>query len=514
MATQKSILLNDWQNGIGKSRYTGFEFMKCVNLDEDGVLKINYKPSLMDEDASEPIIHFIKWQGYGRVSASSYRIFATADNEIRYLDLASGDWEDISGTTANPDGFGSGICWGGSQTAKDFLLFIDGANMSALDCSTFASPTFTYNFITTLATDCFYRPMFVASNNRVYIGNGHKLAELKENSGQTFAPGTSATYTFTPNILDLPSSFEISCLAEMGDYLVIGTKNPYYPTCSHVFLWDKVSASFEQPIVVNAADGVNQIQVYKGVMFIQAGSLGDWFYSLGTVAEKCAEIPKHVRGNSYFSIYPNGCVVVEDKIYFGVGGGTIAAGLLGIWSLDTRKVSKNNIQECLLEHTISNGVDGTTGVVYIDGMLAVSNKGFRYGWYTTVGETSTYAIDSVNNGFANDSNVSDRMLYGSSEAYMISPFYRVGTYRTKRVITHSEIQLAKALDTNESVVIQYRTERDGTWVAYHTFNTTGKQSCQCPAITDLESVQFKIILDTGTAQTSGPELLSIEFFLN
>ena len=275
---------------------------------------------------------------------------------------------------------------------------------------------------------------------------------------------------------------------------------------------DKSSSSFELPIIINVPGGINQLVTYKGILYIQAGNVGDWFYTLGQIAYKCAEIPESIRENASFKCFANAACVIEDVIYFGLSTSGGSGGLCGIWSFDTRltgaknKDSSSYIQQARMEHLISSLEDGTNDVVEIDGMIPASTKGFFYGWEDS--ENSAYGIDVVNAGY----DAADRYLYSGSNAYMISQWYNIGDKKSKRTVQKTEIQLAKALGTNESIKIYYRTERDGTWVLYHTMSTG--QSDNGNIIPGLERIQWKIVLDTGVNDKTGPELLYFSFTLN
>jgi hypothetical protein len=82
-------------------------------------------------------------------------------------------------------------------------------------------------------------PMYVASNNRLYIGDRNFVHSF---DGQTGANGT-----FEANVLDLPQGYQIVDFLEWNNYLVVFANNTSKTIGSQeptAFFWDTVSESF------------------------------------------------------------------------------------------------------------------------------------------------------------------------------------------------------------------------------------------------------------------------------
>jgi len=554
-------LLDKAYQGMGLSRYTGFELMKCVDVDDYGVIKINSKPVATAVKSGETFSSLPFQINHGRTSASSFLRFCIGSGFIKYWNTTNAEWTAMASvTTGTSSNFFSFGFFAGSNT-KDFMIYpssTDG-NLNAFDCSTTASPSVSSGFITTLPQGAVYKPFFTASNNRLYIGAGRFLSELLEKDGQTFAPGTPATFTFTAQKLKLGASHQIHCLAEWNEYLVIGTKNPANPEISDVFLWDMVSPSFERKISVNVPGGVNSVFAYKNYIFIQAGNKGEWFVTAGGGVEKIAEIPPGIiTPNTNIDIYPGGVASAGDRIYFGAKTYDYS----GVWSFDTRLLGESydpvnrGVQPCQLEHTMSTGVIDNVSV----GALQRSGTGILAGWSSTTGETTTHGIDAIN------LNTDSQKLYSDSEAVIISRFYQLSGINSQSV--QSELHLAKPLRrTGDSITIYYRANVDtprsitGTawmnagsysegdqrkkddimyvcielhnasadkepgagenwetywregWRLYKTITGTSHKNqrvIQLPSIPAhlARHIQFMYILDAPTSQTTGPELKS------
>lgn len=546
--------------GMGLSRYTGFEFMQCVDVDDFGVIKLNIKP-IAEAVKSGQSFGSVPFQlGYGRTSASAFLRFAIGSGFLKYFNTTNSEWTDVGTPGTTTYDFGMGFFAG--SNAKDFLIYpaSTAGQLNALDCASIASPSVTANFITTLDSGALYRPFHSGSNNRLYIGNKNKVAELYENSGQTFAPGTAGTFTCTPDKLKLGSSYEVSCFDEWNEYLVIGTKNPANNIMSDIFLWDMVSPGYDRRISVNVPGGINQIIVHKNYIYFQAGNFGEWFVSAGGGVEKIAQIPKHLLGVSGYiaKIYPMARVAKGDRIYFGCSIGSGEKSLSGVWSFDTRIIGETfdptnrGVQACQYEHTMSTGQNGATA--YLGGFLPISNeKGFDYGFASTVGETTTAGVDTIGK--------TSNSLYDASEGQIISRFIEISPFDAKSFKTR--LVLAKPLLSGQSIVILYRSNPSydtntatawvtatayslanevivngvqyycieahtsaaasepgvganwktywaESWHTYYTANTLGEFIFDCGAISasNARFLQFKYIIDIGASQDKSPEILS------
>jgi hypothetical protein len=557
-------LLDKAYQGMGLSRYTGFELMKCVDVDDYGVIKLNYKPGLMPAATSQTIDNVPFFLGRGKSGENSSIIIAAIKDQAKYWNTATSAWTSLANVTPNLNTAypyrGVGF-YGGFNSAKDYMIYTGSStttNLYAFDCSTATSPSVDTSFITTMEANSIYRPFFTsATANKLFIGNRRYLAEIAEVDGQTFDPATAGTFVFTPKKLDLASAYEISCLTEWNEYLVIGTKNLADPSVSDIFLWDMVSSSWDRKISINQPGGVDQVVVYKNFIFINCSS--DWFVSLGGAAEKVAQIPRHLLAGGC-AVYPNAWCIKNDRIYFGVRG----TGISGVWSFDTRIVGESydpanrGVLPCQYEHTLSNGV--TDALIYPLCLLSINTSSFLAGWWRDA-DTDTYGIDAVDYTSAYG-----RYVYSSSEGKIISRFYRLAGTTSQSL--NSELFLAKPLKTNESVKIyirntpgtsyefgysawstaggdyslddlvlnngrtyqcisahtpaaatepgvgaSWRTVWQESWRLYKEITSTdyvGQTIIKCPEIPAIEArtIQFMYVLDAADSQSSGPELLA------
>ncbi len=486
---KKELTIKDWHKGAASSRYDGFEFMSCVDNSEKGILKVNTKTDAMGEDSGTPVASLIYWFDQGRTSTGSTgRIFAYAKSAYHFYDTVGSTWDPIS---ASQIGNGEGmVCYSGSNLNKAYMLVGDDGDLHALDCSTTGSPSWDYD-ITTSLQDVAWHPMIVAQNDRVYIGNGRYVAELYENSGETFDPGDTDTFTITTEKLDLPSDYIVRCMEELGSYLLIGTYNDIKSNSADIFVWDKSSDSFDRILRINNVEGINQLITYKNLTYIQAGTKGEWFVTNGSSVEKLGELPQPSTTKLNLTFSPGAVAVIKDKIYFGVGGGGAqAVDYVGIWSIDTKTGGTKR------EYVLSSGI-ATDEQGFIGALMARTGDNLIFSWqHTDSGDSDTFGVDETNVSYN---------LYTGSEAYAITPFFNIGDVVNKGSFKASMIKLAKALNTNESVTIYKRTERDGSWDTFITM--TEGQSKLGPRV-EGENVQFKIVM--VAEGTDGPELIEFK----
>lgn len=493
MAKEKNIVINEWQRGIGLSPYVGFEDVKNLNIeDKPGAIYINTKLTAMGEDTGN-VNDLITWFDTGRTGSGSFKTFAIQDGAYFYYDVGDSEWKSIAASSyTNGEGM---VCWSGSNTDKGYMIVADDAALHALDCSTAdGTPSWDYSF--KAITDSTWNPMIIGQDNIIYGGNGNNIFTIEEATGETFDPGNSATYTYNSSALDLPSDYEVRCLEELGQYLVIGTYNKINSSSADIFIWDRNASSFDRILRVNSVDGINALITFKNLTYIQAGTKGEWFVTNGSSVEKRAEIPKHLIGDDNYEVKPGAVAIVEGKIYFGLSNYQSTTGSqAGIWSLEPET------GQLIYQNQISTGEIGTNDAVKIGAIRATraggtDEQGYIASWEDQ--ENSSYGVDTLNT-------LSHK--YSNSDAYLITSFYRVGLIYTNKTIPGTEIYLSKPLASGQSIKIQYRSDQSAVWTDYETFNTANKQEFRGRAIPSVESIQFKIIFDTTADSSSTPELL-------
>lgn len=406
--------------------------------------------------------------------------------------------------------------WIGTNTNATLIRFVtvitDATHMTinAAPATAYAGDAFKYAHWTknwqVIDSETNNHPMFVSKNDgKLYGGAGKYIFSIEELT--TFDPATAATYAFTKQALDLPSDYIITCLAEQGNNLMIGTNiggsNGYFYKTADIFPWDRSSPSFGQPICLEE-NGVSAMITVNSILYILAGIEGKIFSSNGVQTSLIAQIPisvANIEGGNYIRFYPGSICVYKGRIFFGVGKDftDVTIGGIGVWSL--LPTSKGNI--LTFEHQISTGNSGLDGRVEVEALCPLRRDYLLIGW-EDIGNTAQ-GIDAV----------SQTSRYTSYAAYFESPMYPVGTNLHPRPFQEIEFQLARPLRTNEGIKVDYRVNitDDFTNLGTYDYSTFGAilsknfvLSRPVEKIPACEQIQLKIYL-TGT--TTSPELKNI-----
>lgn len=485
----KDLIIPAPSAGISSSPHLGNGDVRNLDIFTiPGVARLN---NLLAKKSASTVTNLVQW--FVKYPTTPSTIFALDAGGQVYQSTDSGDtWATVAGETAGGAGQGMMI-W------KDYLFV---ARATALDVyGPLSGGAAWSNSWKTIDSDTLWHPMIVSFNdNKLYGGAGRYIFSLDEVSGQTFAPGNSATYTYTQQALDLPPNYRIKCLAELGNNLMIGTwmgTNVYDLKVADVFSWDRSAISFGAPMNL-PENGVHAMLNHNSTLYILAGIGGRVYSSNGVQATVIAQIPSsvaNIEGGLYLETYPGALIVYKGRIFFGLSvGGTANIAGMGVWSL--LQTSKGNI--LVNEHTISTGNDGSSTVVKIGALLDISRDTLLVGWR----DASTYGIDKTTNTLRTTS-------YGG---YWESAFYNVGTPLVKRAFTQAEFLLAQALTTGQGVRLKYRTDLSAsfTTIGTYDFATLGAVIAHnfIASIPDSEFVQIRCELTTGASNTS-PQIKSI-----
>ena len=477
---QKPLIIEAPKEGIAPSLQVGFGNIQNLDIfSKVGVVRLN---NILEKKSGTTVDAQIKW--IVKNSASSANLYAIDSNGSVYTSANSGTtWTELSDRA----GAGQGLAvW------KDYLFV---ATATTIDTYGPLSGTPDWlEFKTDLDTDSLWHPMLVSKlDGNLYIGAGRYIAKLEENSGQNFADGNAATYTWTPQTdCKLPEDYRVKCLAEQGNNLMIGTwmgTNIYDNRIADIFPWDGSSATYGNPIQINE-NGINSMLNIGGNLYISAGIEGIIYKSNGVQAWSIAQIPLSVAdisGGKYIEIYPDAMMNFKGKLYFGVSSQNVDG--MGIYSLS--ETSKGNI--ITLEHTISTGTTGGTNPLIIGALLPITRDQFIVGWR----DNTDFGIDLL----------SKTSYTTDYKGLFDSPLYQVGNYENKRKFNVLEFTLAKELGTNEGIQIQYRINLTDSWTTIGTYTTeeigTGQTSFIDKElnIPECEQIQIRVAIK-GTTTTS------------
>ena len=477
------ITLSSPRQGISQSAHVGFGDVRNMDIDSvEGVSRLN---NIMVKKSATTVDAQIKWMVRDPITIAN--VFAIDSNGSVYNSADSGaTWAELS----DRGGSGQGLAiW------NDYLFVCEDTTIDVYGPLS-SSPTWTDNW-KTIDTDSNWHPLFISKNDsKLYGGAGQYVFSIEELT--TFAPGDSGTYTFTQQALDLPESYKIKCIEELGNNLMLGTwqgTNVYDIEVADIFPWDRSSVSYGQPIRLGVF-GVHALKNDGNSLIVLAGLDGVVYSCNGASAWAIGQLPQDLSGGKYLEFYPGALVKYKNKIFFGVGqGGTTAIAGMGVYSL--KQTGKGNILS--LEHTVSTLSDGTTNPLKPSALLPMSRDTLLVGWR----DHTTYGIDlSTATSYA----------YGTDYAgYFVSPVYEVGNNLSKWEPKQIEFHLGKPLATGEGIQVSYRKSLSDSWVTIKTmaYADNGVGAMISKVITtdvDLnvklgEQIQLRVALK-GTATTT------------
>ena len=477
----KPLIINEWQKGIGESVHVGFGEMKNIDIYfRPGVAVATLETGAVGTSPTD----LVKWIVR---DDTNDQYFFLGDTGILYKYTGVGGVATVAGySTTNASGNGLAIWKDYLIVARDALLDVYGPLSS--------SPSWTLGWQTLSANDKWH-PILVGQDDKVYIGDGHVIDTIEELTN--FAPGTAASYDWTPSALDIPEHYRIKCLSELGNNLMIGTivsdstdvSAAITSRTADIFPWDKSSPSFDTPIRLNDF-GVHQMQVIDNLLYVTAGNWGHIYITNGSSTKLLRQLPQDITTlsqNQFLVFYPGACMSQQGKYYFGVskGGGGNVAQPVGMWSLSPSG-------QLVFEQSVSTGTTTTTNAYRIGALHPRGERNFWMSWR----DNASYGLDSTSsNGYTN------------YKSYIISPMYTVGSVFNKRTFTQIEFSLDRPLTSGQGIRLSYRTNLTDSFTTIGTYDYatySGIQSfSSTTGITGVETIQIKIELTEASATRFG-----------
>jgi len=372
------LIIQAPRTGISPSAHVGIADIKCLDIfSTPGVVKLN---NFGEKKSAERVVDLIKWMV--KNPATPTEIYALGDTGEVYKSADSGDtWAVLAGhSNTNAHGNGLAIWKNYLFVARDTCLDVcgDGTATGIL------AANWTLDWTTAaLASDVLWHPMLISKqDNKLYIGAGKYVFSLDENTGQTFAPGTPATYTMTEQALDLPANYRIKCMEELGNNLMLGTwqgTNVYDLRIADIFPWDRSSTSFFQPIQI-AEYGIHGMLNNGNYLIVLAGIEGKIYKSDGVNAVIIAQIPEtliQIAGGKYMEFYPGAVINYKGRPFFGVSSGGLATDIDGCGVYSLMLTGKGTI--LTMEHCTSSENFGASGTLHIGSILAVTRDSLLIG---------------------------------------------------------------------------------------------------------------------------------------
>jgi len=498
MPKSDELVITAPRQGIAQSPHIGFGDIRNLDIfSVPGVVKLN---NILVLKSGATITDQINW--IVRHPITTTEVYALGNTGEVYKSADSGaTWAILAGHS-NTNAHGNGlVIW------KNYLFVARDSYLDVCGDGTATGIT-AANWTTdwkAIDSDVLWHPMLISKNdNKLYGGAGRMVYSLDENTGQTFAPGTGATYTWIQQALDLPPSYRIKCLEELGNNLMCGTwqgTNIYDIRIADIFPWDRVSVSFGQPIVIDDY-GVHAMKNDGNSLVVLAGTSGTVRRCDGANAYIIGQLPQDLSGGKYIEFYPNGIAQYKNKTFFSIGNGGTSVFIDGMGIYSLLQTGQGNI--LTLEHQISNfavtGNSGSANNLKISALLPITRDTILAGWRDNV----TYGIDLTN--------ATSYLYVTNYSGYFDSPLYVVGNIKDMRAFSDLTFQLAKKLATDEGIRISYRnnltddftlikTSTGGVLSLIYSVLTAVISHFITPDIPKCEMVQLRIAL-LGTATTT------------
>lgn len=479
-----SILINEWDKGIGQSPYVGFEEIRGLDIQNKKGSVYPLK-KLLKQDlplvSGPPHIATPLKITRNQGSNNGVELYAITDGNA-LISLSGSTWGHIS--TFTETGIYLGIAYW-----KNYIFVVTSAtgtsylncynlNTGAINAGSFPL-TLSQDLGTTLA------PMIVGTDDILYIGDGRYLASLEELS--TFDAATAGTYSFNSAALDLPQHYTITAIEELGKNLLLGTSG--YGK-GFIFPWDRVSASYDLPILLDES-GIKQMITHNGLCYVHAGTRGQWYITDGVSVKEFAKLPEHLINllpTSSLSPYPSAIAFFNNKIMFAPQNFNAGA-LNAVWGLNPATGA------ITIEYVTSEAI--TSSSLAIGCLFAYNNK-LYVGWESSVIGSTDAGIDMT------DTNVNSEYTM-----YAITPLYQVGTATNAKLFSKIEIMLASNLSDTNGIKVQYRKVLGGSWTDIVTFDYTTYGAVNSLVYNfgaTAELIQFKILFKDAA---SSPELLYV-----
>lgn len=353
---------------------------------------------------------------------------------------------------------------------------------TAIDVCNLATDTWTNSWKTSMTSQADHYP-FVSGDDILYFANDKNVGSIVEVT--TFDPSNAATYTYNDNALDTPNT--ITCFADLGDDLMIGTDvNRIYP-------WDRTSSSFKKPIILLESNVVC-MKSLNNVLYFGVGGRGNIYRTYGTTAESFIDISDEFAQTLQYPCTTSAIILTSNEMLFYVtsGGGSSAALINGIYSANLTTGAYH------LKYKFSQGYAATPYKNAVMGVTTGSNNDVIWAGYAFSGTTYVDSTLPFNAGF----HTATQYI-----SYATSPLYEVGTFIHPRTFKSMQLILAAPQTIDMGIRVSSRKNLSDSFsqVATFDFATIGSVTA-AEANVDIETaqfIQFKIELQQSASLPYG-----------
>lgn len=245
--------------------------------------------------------------------------------------------------------------------------------ITVANAATWASPDI--NWQTWTDTAAAYHPM-IDVNGILYIGDGYQIDQVE---------GT----TFSDSALDLPTEYDVTCLARVGTVLLIGTSIADNVNIARVFVWNTWSVSWSEDAVAPEA-GVNAFLMLDNTILVSCGLAGNLYAFGGKTLDLYRKVPGDYNPSATGFIRPNAVANYRGSLVFGYHNLAGTPALPGTYVLGRH--TNGYPMVLTLDYPISTGNLTTADI----GKILVIGNDLFVSWYDPGQEAGfRYGVDKL-----------------------------------------------------------------------------------------------------------------------
>jgi hypothetical protein len=297
---------------------------------------------------------------------------------------------------------------------------------------------------------------------------------------------------YEPNYITLPSGWRIRTFGYWREYLVIGCMkgtNIYDFDNGRVYFWDGIATTYNFYIDIPEG-GVNAVFGTRGNLFVWAGYQGDMLiYSGGDKADKIKRLPK-VESTKYLEIYPGAVTMWKSILHFGGGRSNSVTFERGVYSYGAINIRYN--ESMSFDYVNSGGTYDSDVEV---GLVMVVNQKLLMGYRDGI----SYGIDYVD---ASNAPATSGTIEGIVQDEGL-------TWKTKEAM--SVVASFLPLNSDETVAVKYKLDRNDTWTSSTVISTVGATQARVliSPTTEARCREYQWAVDLSTSVSTSPQLISV-----
>jgi len=327
-----------------------------------------------------------------------------------------------------------------------------------------------------LVTDSAYHPIGHIIN-LMTIGNGRYVA--------TWDGGT-----YDPHTLVLPSEWKVRCLAKWREYEVYGcVRGDSIESYDEgvIFFWDGTSDTYNFFITVPEG-GISAMFGSQGTLTIIAGYQGEILeYTGGDKASKVKTLPQLDLGKQ-IEVHPGGITMWQTLIRIGAGVTDSATFEQGVYTWGRK--NDNYPMSLSYDYKISTGDNQSSSIAI--GMLLPVEKKLLIGWQNGV----SYGLDVIDPTHTSFQDGSIEFLIRDEG----------GIWKEK--LTKLLRVEFEPLISGHTVGLQYKLDRESSWVTEETETTVGKDFKRMQ-VKGGRHKEYQARVNFRSSTTSSPAVLGV-----